>query len=259
MLESYDWVTLDQPNPLDVPQAIQPVSFLAEKVFDIHKDSVYLAEFQFKIPFAGNPPYTYESIVFSNGALVQNSINIAPHLSDPHLIHVSYDLQIPFVLTVVDEKNNYFISSGYLPKLHLEMVLHCPHKVKKHDFNIIVETQTKSVKHPRLEFDQITFAIESQILTKLTGPVQLLVPDDSTRAPSSTNKHPEENPSLLINPIDHSKDLKLFVKELHALKKKVEKETLKTKQNKGKIDKLEKKVKHCKKELKYLKEMLAQE
>jgi len=117
-------------------------------------------------------------MTFLNGVIVPSSIVITP-LAAPRedFSRVQFTIQIPFTLTLRDSTGALFTISGNLPDINKDIVLFFPPTRPEFDFNLRVETRTEVLIPPSFTATTIELAIGSFVISKVTGVVQLQIPE----------------------------------------------------------------------------------
>ena len=123
----------------------------------------------------GVPPYTFISITFGNGVIVQPTI-ITPIPSRPNFSRVQFTIQIPYTLSLKDSVGQTFTLMGNLPDISKDIVMYFPPTRPEFDLNLRVETRTEIITSPIFTATTVQLAIGSFVVTKVTGLVQLLIP-----------------------------------------------------------------------------------
>lgn len=123
----------------------------------------------------GVPPYTFISITFGNGVIVQPTI-ITPIPSRPSFSRVQFTIQIPYTLILKDSVGRTFTLMGNLPDISKDIVMYFPPTRPEFDLNLRVETRTEIITSPIFTATIVELVIGSFVVTKVTGLVQLLIP-----------------------------------------------------------------------------------
>ena len=155
-----------------------PVCIIVEKVYDSCLQRECFPVFSVTLPHQGIPPFTFVKMTFLNGVIVPSSIVITP-LAAPRedFSRVQFTIQIPFTLTLRDSTGALFTISGNLPDINKDIVLFFPPTRPEFDFNLRVETRTEVLIPPSFTATTIELAIGSFVISKVTGVVQLQIPE----------------------------------------------------------------------------------
>lgn len=114
----------------------------------------------------------FEDIVFNPGFIVKDSYKIDYIDEKPNFKRIRFILSIPHYIKTKRGIN----INGYLPDIQEDIVLFIPKSRNEFDFDIVVETCTKLLKEIKVCSDVLTFSVESFIIIKVVGKVQLLIP-----------------------------------------------------------------------------------
>ena len=155
-----------------------PVCIVVEKVFDSCLQRECFPAFPVTLPHAGVPPFTFVSMTFLTGVIVPGSIIITP-LPAPRedFARIQFTIRIPFTLTLRDSTGALFTITGNLPDIHKDIVLFFPPTRSEFDFNLRVETRSEVLTPPVFTATTIELAIGSFVISKVTGVVQLQIPE----------------------------------------------------------------------------------
>ncbi|WDV47430.1 DUF4183 domain-containing protein [Clostridiaceae bacterium M8S5] len=115
---------------------------------------------------------TFESIMFKEGFIVENTLIISPIKNRPNFNRVQFALRVPYTITTT---NNNTID-GCLPDIYKDIVLFIPESRDEFSFKIVVETSSKLLNEPYKSNEDLNFAAGVFIITKVVGKVQLLIP-----------------------------------------------------------------------------------
>lgn len=157
-----------------------PVCIIVEKVFDSCLQRECFPAVTICLPAGGVPPFTFVSMTFLNGIIVPSSIVITPLPSPPYAANnarIQFTIQIPYTLTLRDSTGALFTLTGTLPDIHKDIVLYFPTTRPEFDFNLRVETRTEVLTPPLFTTTSIELAIGSFVIAKVTGVVQLQIPE----------------------------------------------------------------------------------
>lgn len=155
-----------------------PVCIIVEKVYDSCLQRECFPAFPVLLPTAGCPPFTFVKMTFLNGVIIPSSIIITP-LPAPRedFARVQFTIQIPFTLILRDSTGASFTITGKLPDIDKDIVLYFPPTRPEFDFNLRVETRTEVLTPPTFTATTIEIAIGSFVIAKVTGVVQLQIPE----------------------------------------------------------------------------------
>ncbi|MDD4346192.1 MAG: hypothetical protein PHZ11_04725 [Desulfitobacteriaceae bacterium] len=148
---------------------------IVEKVFASCQQRKCIPAFTVALPI-GIPPFTFISITFRNGVIVQPTIIITPIPSRPNLFRVQFTIQIPYTLSFKDSVGQTFTLTGILSDISNDIVMYFPPLSPEFDINLRVETRTEIIAGPFYLSTTAQLSIGSFIVTKVTGLVQLLIP-----------------------------------------------------------------------------------
>jgi len=148
---------------------------IAEKVYASCQQRECFPSFTVNLP-AGVPPFTFTSMTFGNGVIVQPSIIITPIPSRPNFSRVQFTIQIPYTLTLKDSTGQSFTLTGNLPDINKDIIMYFPPTRSEFELNLRVETRTEIITSPIFTATTVQLAIGSFVVTKVTGLVQLLIP-----------------------------------------------------------------------------------
>ena len=153
-----------------------PVCVIIEKVFDSCLQRECFDNISIPLPIGGVPPFTFVSITFLNGVIVPASIVITP-IPNTMTARIQFTIQIPFTLTLRDSTGTLFTIPGTLPNINKDIILYFPTTPPEFDFNLRVETRTEVLGIPPFTATTIVLSIGSFIISKVTGVVQLQIPE----------------------------------------------------------------------------------
>lgn len=164
-------------DPYDPYDPTVPVCIIVEKVYDSCLQRECFPAFPVCLPTGGCPPFFFVSMTFLNGVIVPSSIVITPIPSRPNFSRVQFTVQIPYTLTLRDSNGALFTVTGNLPDINKDIVLYFPPTRSEFDFNLRVETRTEVLTPPLFTPTTIELAIGSFVIAKITGVVQLQIPE----------------------------------------------------------------------------------
>ena len=153
-----------------------PVCVVIEKVFDSCLQRECFENLSIPLPTGGVRPFTFVSLTFLNGMIVPGSIIITP-IPSTLTARVQFTIQIPFTLTLRDATGAVFTVTGTLPDIKKDIVLFFPPTPSEFDFNLRVETRTEVLGLATFTATTIVLSIGTFIISKITGCVQLLIPE----------------------------------------------------------------------------------
>lgn len=154
-----------------------PVCVIVEKVFDSCLQRECFSNVSVCLPAGGVPPFTFIQMTFLNAVIVPKSIVITPIPSRPNYSRVQFTVQIPYTLKLQDSTGKLLTVTGCLPEINKDIVLYFPTTRPEFDFNLRVETRTEVLNSPLFTANTIELAIGSFLISKITGPVQLQIPE----------------------------------------------------------------------------------
>ncbi len=154
-----------------------PVCIIVEKVYDSCLQRECFPAFTVDLPHKGICPFSFVKMTFLNGVIDPDSICITPIPSRPSYSRVQFTIQIAYTLTLQDSTGALFTITGNLPDINKDIVLFFPPTRPEFDFNLRVETRTEVLTPPSFTAKTIELAIGSFIISKVTGVVQLQIPE----------------------------------------------------------------------------------
>lgn len=154
-----------------------PVCVIVEKVFDSCLQRECFPNISIYLPNDGISPFTFVDMTFLNAVIVPNSIVITPIPTRPNYSRVQFTVQIPYTLKLQDSTGKLFTITGHLPEINKDIILYFPTTRPEFDFNLRVETRTEVLNTPFFTVNTIELAIGSFLISKITGMVQLQIPE----------------------------------------------------------------------------------
>lgn len=139
---------------------------IVEKVYASCQQRECFPAFAVNLP-EGVPPFTFVSITFGNGVIVQPII-ITPIPSRPNFSRVQLTIQIPYTLSFKDSVGQTFTLSGKLPDINKDIVMYSPPTRPEFDLNLRTETRTEIIASPIFTATTVQLAIGSFVVTKIT-------------------------------------------------------------------------------------------
>ncbi|MDR3544059.1 MAG: hypothetical protein P4L69_24350 [Desulfosporosinus sp.] len=189
---------------------------IVEKVYASCQQRECFSLFAVNLP-EGVPPFTFVSITFGNGVIIQPTI-ITPIPSRPNFSRVQFTIQIPYILNLKDSVGQTFTLTGNLPDIDKDIVMYFPLTRPEFDLNLRAETRTEIIANPIFTATTVQLAIGSFVVTKVTGLVQLLIPSfDYCPEPCNCEEFQPQNPCVeFLDPDETPFPIDFFPPQLDA-------------------------------------------
>ena len=115
---------------------------------------------------------TFKEIKFKPGFIVPNTLTITDIENRPQFRRVQFTLRVPYEIIYTDCTSD----EKKLPDILKDIVLFIPDARDEFNFEIIIETFSKTLGMPIVASGKVTFAVGIFVIVKVVGRVQLLIP-----------------------------------------------------------------------------------
>lgn len=155
-----------------VPEQTVPVCVIVEKVYDscLQKE----CDPSVIVPLPTGGPFTFVSASFLNGTI--DNIIITP-IAATDTARFQFAVEICYSLTLMNPGGALVTIPNLCITFNKDIVLYFPEAPSEFDFNLRVETRSLVLGDPTFTATTIELAIGSYVISKLTGCVQLLIPE----------------------------------------------------------------------------------
>jgi hypothetical protein len=161
-------------TPQPHPGKTVPVCVIVEKVYDSCLQKECFPDVSVHLPLIGGP-FTFVSATFLNGTIDPASIITTP-IPSTLTARVQFTIEIPYSITLQNAIGQVIIPNLVLT-VRKDIVLFFPPTPTEFDFNLRVETRTVVLGLPTFTATTIELAIGSYVISKVTGCVQLQIPE----------------------------------------------------------------------------------
>src|SRR5665648_410549 len=162
-------------TPPPHPTKTIPVCVIVEKVYDSCLQKECFPDVSVELPLIGGP-FTFVSATFLNGMIDPASIITTP-IPSTLTARVQFTIEIPYSLTLQNPGGQLVTIPNLLLTILKDIVLYFPPTPSEFDFNLRVETRTEVLGLPSFTATTIELAIGSYVISKVTGCVQLQIPE----------------------------------------------------------------------------------
>ncbi|HZK53612.1 MAG TPA: hypothetical protein VFC84_05415 [Desulfosporosinus sp.] len=157
------------------PGKTVPVCVIVEKVYDSCLQKECFPDVCITLPLIGGP-FTFVSATFLNGTIDPASIITTP-IASTLTARVQFTIEIPYSVTLQNPGGQLVTTPNLLLTINKDIVLYFPPTSSEFDFNLRVETRTIVLGVPTITATTIELAIGSYVISKVTGCVQLQIPE----------------------------------------------------------------------------------
>ena|SRR5665648_2473 len=154
------------------PEQTVPVCIIVEKVYDSCLQKECDPAAVVTLPTGG--PFTFESATFLNGTV--DNIIVTP-IAGTLTARFQFTVEICFFLTLLNPGGHLVTIPNLCITFNKDIVLYFPPSPTEFDFNLRVETRSEVLGTPTFTATTIEFAIGSYVISKITGCVQLQIPE----------------------------------------------------------------------------------
>jgi hypothetical protein len=150
-----------------------PVCIIVEKVYASCLQKECDPAVFVRLPTSGGP-FTFVSASFLNGTI--DNIIIKP-ITATLTARFQFTVEIPFSLTLMNPGGHLVTIPNLTLTFNKDIVLYFPPTQSEFNFNLRVETRSVVLGTPTFTATTIELSIGSYVITKLTGCVQLQIPE----------------------------------------------------------------------------------
>lgn len=155
------------------PNDTVPVCVIVEKVYASCLQKECDPSVIIPLPTTGGP-FTFVSASFLNGTI--DNIIITP-IAATDTARFQFTVEICFSVTLMNPGGVLVTIPNLTLTFDKDIILYFPASPSEFDFNLRVETRSEVVGTPTFTATTLDLAIGSYVITKLTGCVQLLIPE----------------------------------------------------------------------------------
>ncbi|KNF07372.1 hypothetical protein CLPU_18c00540 [Gottschalkia purinilytica] len=184
------------------PPITKSTCILTNKIYSQCQKRICFADLKIELP-AG---YVVDSIKFSTGVIVEDSLVITPIPNRPNFNRIRFSISVPYTAILSSDYNPNVVSKGVLPLYDIDTVLFMPNP--RDEINFIIDLNTKSLL---LLLDKNTGIFSVGIFNVISAvlKVQLFIPEYGfCPEPNECEEFPATSAYDLFEEIDSSEALK---------------------------------------------------